>query len=92
LQSRSGLIKFILSLMLLAIVLAQLDLNELWRVLQAIDRGLFGLSALAYLAGIVIRAYRWQLLFRALGERISLRRLTELYLIGTFFNRIRSVG
>lgn len=91
-KNRLGLIKIILSLVLLAVVLAQLNLHELWHELQTIDLGLFGLSVLAYLMGIGIRAYRWQLLFRALGERISLWRLIELYLIGTFFNHFLPTG
>ena len=78
-KNRSGLIKIILSLVLLAVVLAQLNLHELWHELQTIDLGLFGLSVLAYLMGIGIRAYRWQLLFRALGG------------VGTF-HRERGVG
>jgi len=42
--------------------------------------------------GVGIRAYRWQLLFRALGERVSFWRLTELYLIGMFFNHFLPTG
>jgi len=88
----SGVLKVVFSLALLALVFSQLSLAELWRELQGIDLRLLGLALLSYLVGVGIRAYRWQLLFRALGERVSFWRLTELYLIGMFFNHFLPTG
>ena len=88
----SGFVKVALSLVLLVIVLSQLSLAELWRELQGADWRLFGLAVLSYLVGVGIRAYRWQILFRALGERMPFWRLVELYLIGMFFNHFLPTG
>lgn len=88
----SGVLKIVLSLVLLVIVLSQFSLAELWRELQDVDLRLLGLALLSYLAGVGIRAYRWQMLFRALGEHVSFWRLTELYLVGMFFNHFLPTG
>jgi len=88
----SSLLKIGLSLIVLAVVLSQISLSELGRELQGVDLELFGLAVLFYLIGTGIRAYRWQMLFRALGEHISYWRLIELYLVGMFFNHFLPTG
>jgi len=88
----SGFLKIALSLALLVVVLSQLSLADLWSELRGTNWRLFGLAVLSYLVGAGIRAFRWQLLFRALGERVSFWRLTELYLIGMFFNHFLPTG
>lgn len=88
----STILKIVLSLVLLVFVLSQLSLAELWNELKNANLALFGLALLSYLVGVAIRAYRWQLLLRALGQRVSFWRLTELYLIGMFFNHFLPTG
>jgi uncharacterized protein (TIRG00374 family) len=87
-----NLLKIALSLALLVIILSQINLADLWNELRDIDLALLGLAQAAYLVGIGIRAYRWQLLFRALGEQVSFWRLAELYLVGMFFNHFLPTG
>jgi uncharacterized protein (TIRG00374 family) len=82
----SDLLKIAFSLVLLVLVLSQSNLAELWRALQGASLELLGLALFAYLIGVAIRAYRWQLLLRVMGEHISFWRLSELYLVGMFFN------
>ena len=88
----STILKIVLSLVLLVVVLSQLSLAELWNELKNANLMLFGLALLSYLVGVAIRAYRWQLLLRALGQQVSFWRLVELYLIGMFFNHFLPTG
>ncbi len=87
-----NLLRILVSLILLAILLKTVDVGETIAILRRTDPGYF-LAALAlYLAGIVLRAYRWQGLLDALGVQTSLVRLTDLYLVGTFFSKFLPTG
>lgn len=50
------------------------------------------LALLVYLAGVFVRALRWQGLLAALGVRLGLGRLSWLYFIGFFFNQLVPTG
>ncbi len=42
--------------------------------------------------GSLVRGARWRSLIRALGHQASLRRCTDLFLMGTFFNQLLPTG
>jgi len=87
-----NLLKVGLSLALLAILLKQGGWQQ---TLETLGKARFPHLAAAfvlYLVGIVVRAYRWQVLLSALRMDIPLARLTNLYFIGTFFNNILPTG
>ena len=86
------LLKVCFSLALLALLLRQIGWQQ---TLETLGKARFPYLAVAlvlYLVGIVVRAYRWQILLSALGIDIPLANLTVLYFVGTFFNNILPTG
>jgi len=53
---------------------------------------LAGAFLLYGVVGSVVRGCRWQVLVTSLGYPIRLRRATELFLVGTFFNQLLPTG
>lgn len=89
---RAGLLKAGLSLALLAFLLTRVDLRATVDAFRGAEAR-YLLAALAlYLAGVPLRAYRWQGLLSALRVSVPLRRLTSLYFVGTFFNNLLPTG
>jgi len=87
-----NLLKVGFSLALLAILLKQVGWQQ---TLETLGKARFSYLAAAfvlYLVGIVVRAYRWQILLTALMIDIPLAKLTALYFVGTFFNNILPTG
>lgn len=87
-----NLLKVCFSLGLLAFLLTQVGWQQ---TLETLGKARFPYLAAAfvlYLVGIVVRAYRWQILLSALRIDIPLTKLTALYFIGTFFNNILPTG
>jgi uncharacterized membrane protein YbhN (UPF0104 family) len=80
------------SLVLLYVLLSQVGLGDTLATLRAGDAGLLIAALLLYQLGVVLRAYRWQVLLQALGARIGLVRLTVLYYVGTFFSNFLPSG
>ncbi len=86
------LLKVCFSLALLALLLRQIGWQQ---TLETLSKARFSYLAAAfvlYLVGIVVRAYRWQILLSALRMDIPLANLTVLYFVGTFFNNILPTG
>ena len=89
---RTGLLKAGLSLALLAFLLTRVDLRATVGAFRGAETR-YLLAALAlYLAGVPLRAYRWQGLLSAIRVSVPLRRLTSLYFVGTFFNNLLPTG
>ena len=88
----SNWLRVAVSLILLGVLLWQVGarntLARLWQI-NPLD---FGLALALYLVGVWLRAWRWQGLLAALGQRLRLSRLTELYFVGTFFNNMLPTG
>jgi glycosyltransferase 2 family protein len=76
----------------LAIVLNIIDLRDLWYELVAARPGWVALGFGLVISGYLVRSIRWLILLRGLGVRVSLLRLVELYLIGSFFNAFLPSG
>lgn len=87
-----NILKVLVSLGVLALILAKIDLQEVLPVLAEMDWLPF-LAALAlFLSGSLVRAYRWGSLVWALGVQVSWRRLVFLYFVGAFFSQILPTG
>lgn len=76
----------------LAIVLNLIDLSDLWQELITARPGWVALGFGMVISGYLVRSIRWLILLRGLGVRVSLLRLVELYLIGSFFNTFLPSG
>jgi uncharacterized membrane protein YbhN (UPF0104 family) len=87
-----NLLKVCLSLGLLALLLKQVGWQQ---TLETLGKARFPYLAAAfaiYLVGMVVRAYRWQVLLAALRIDMPLVKLTGLYFVGTFFSNILPTG
>jgi uncharacterized protein (TIRG00374 family) len=87
-----NLLKVCLSLALLALLLKQVGWQQTLETLGKAKVSYLAAAFVLYLVGIVVRAYRWQILLSALRMDIPLTKLTALYFAGTFFNNILPTG
>jgi uncharacterized protein (TIRG00374 family) len=86
------LLKIIVSLILIIVILRTVNLNALWHVVRNANPW-YLLAALAALtSGVVVRAYRWQILVHDQGVDASLKDLTALYFVGFLFNNLLPSG
>jgi uncharacterized protein (TIRG00374 family) len=76
----------ILLLVLVAFNLRGLDLQELVNIILAADPWLLAAAFVVYYIGFPLRGYRWQVLLRSAGTRISLRDSTEIIFISWMVN------
>lgn len=89
----ANLLKIVVSLVGLAVLLlTRVDVGAAVEQLVGMDWFLF-LAGLALFVGSVLAgAYRWGVLVRALGVRVSGWRLVELYFVGVFFSIFLPTG
>lgn len=88
----TGWLKAAISGLLLVLLLTQIDGSAVIRVLAHVRwAGVVAAQAL-FIAGIFIRAYRWQTLLQGLDVRVPLRSLSALYFVGAFFNTVLPSG
>jgi len=80
--------RIVISAALLVLVLRKVPLHDLWAEIQQADVlwlfAAFGVNSL----GNVFGAWRWQLLLRSQGRRLSIPYLFGSYLVGLFFNNV----
>ncbi|MBN1917798.1 MAG: flippase-like domain-containing protein [Verrucomicrobia bacterium] len=79
-------VKLTVAVALLYVLLRDMQWSDFRDDLRGIRWPWFALAVFLHLPGYLISAYRWRLLLVAQGERISLRKLVESYIVATFFN------
>jgi hypothetical protein len=80
-------LKCLFSLAIIAFLLIyKTSVKEILGVLKGASLFWLGLSFSLHAIGLLISAYRWQILIRAQGDFVPLGFLTQSYLVGTFFN------
>lgn len=87
-----NILKIVISLGLLAFIFSTLDMAAF---LQTVSRAnpWWLLAALAtMMLGVVIRAWRWQILLDAIAVHVPLTELTNIYFIGFLFNNLLPSG
>jgi len=87
-----NLIRISVSVALLGWIVARAGLNQLLRTARTADIRPYLLALLITVVGLVLRAYRWQILLNAVGARVPFRRLVYLYFVGSFFNAFLPTG
>lgn len=81
------LIKFMISLAILAYILTQqTNLSQVWRLLRLVNWRWLIVAFSLHGLGLLISAIRWQILTKAQGNNVPLKFLIQSYLVGTFFN------
>jgi glycosyltransferase 2 family protein len=76
----------------MAFILWAVDLRALTVVLARIRPGYLGAAVLLALTGVVLRAWRWQILLRDQGVRPGIKELATLWFVGFLFNNILPGG
>ena len=75
-----------LSILLLGILVYICDPRSTWQYIRQASLPQLAGTLLLFLASMPLIAWRWQILLKAKGMRISLMRLTRYYIVGFFFN------
>lgn len=91
-QRLLNLARILVTVGLLAVVVSQIRPDELLARVRTLHLSLYALALLLSFTGIVVRAYRWLILLRAVGARVSFRRAVYLYFVGAFFNTFLPTG
>ena len=80
-------LKIILSLLILSyILITKVQIKDIPPALANINFFWLALSFSLHALGLLISAYRWQILIRAQGDSVPLGFLAKSYLVGNFFN------
>lgn len=87
-----GILQVLLSLILLLFLLNRVGLQEVIEVLSRLNLAWYIPAFLLFLTNIVIRAYRWYILYHSLNVRPSFGRLVYLYFVGFFANNFIPTG
>lgn len=87
-----NLLRIVVSAGLLTWVLSRVGLDKLAGTVRGANLALIAFAGLLSIAGIFVRAWRWQILLRAIGARPPFRRLAYLYFVGQFFSTFLPTG
>jgi len=82
----AGKLLFSLAVLAFFLIVSKISLREIGLNLRGVVWGWLALSFSLHGLGLLISAYRWQILARAQGDHVPLMFLTKSYLVGTFFN------
>ena len=88
----SNVVKIVISLGVLALIISRVDVRQTVEHLTQMDWLPFLAAMVLYLAGMLVRAYRWGVLVWALGIQVSWWRLVKLYFVGAFFSQFLPTG
>jgi len=86
------LAKVIVSLILIFLLLREIGLQETLEKLLQVQPGYLLAALVVALLGVVVRAYRWQILLSALEVEVPLGQLIALYFIGFLFTNVLPTG
>ncbi len=91
-QILTNLARIGISAGLLTFIVFSVGPAQIGTVVRTADLQLFGLAIMLALVGVVVRAWRWQILLRAVGARVPFGRTVYLYFVGAFFNTFLPTG
>jgi uncharacterized protein (TIRG00374 family) len=86
------LLKIEVSLLLIIVILRSVDMNKLWQVLRQASPWFLLAALVVSIAGVVLRAYRWQILLHDQGVKASMRELTVLWFVSFLFTNLLPTG
>ena len=87
-----NILKIVISVALVGGILYTIDIPTLVNVFRNANVGWLAVAAGLMFLGIVVRAYRWQILLNALQVFVGVWELTQIYLIGFLFNNLLPSG
>ncbi len=87
-----NLLKIIISLALLFFIFRGLDLAAFVQAVSTANPFWLSAGLTMMMLGVVIRAYRWQILLDAIGVVVPIKELTAIWFIGFLFNNLLPSG
>lgn len=81
-----GIIKALLTILLLWFLFTKLDVKEVGAILSELSQSQLLLAILITVAAVILSAYKWQILLVSRGWKLSLVTLTKVYFVGLFMN------
>jgi uncharacterized protein (TIRG00374 family) len=87
-----NVLKVVISLGVLLVILAKVDMEHVFQLLREMDWLPFLAALVFLLSGSLVRAYRWGALVWALDVKVSWWRLVGLYFVGAFFGQFLPTG
>jgi hypothetical protein len=87
-----NLLKIVVSVGLLIFIFSTLDFREFVTVVSRANPWWLLAALLMMMLGVIIRAFRWQILLNAIDVRVPLTELTAIYFIGFLFNNLLPSG
>jgi uncharacterized protein (TIRG00374 family) len=86
------LLKIEVSLLLIIVILRSVDVGKLWEVLRQASPWFLSAALAVSFTGVVLRAYRWQILLHDQGVYASMRELTVLWFVSFLFTNLLPTG
>ena len=86
------LLKIVVSLVLIVVILRSVDVDKLWEVVRHANLWYLLATLVVVLAGVVLRAYRWQILLHDQGVNASMHELTVLWFVSFLFTNLLPTG
>jgi uncharacterized protein (TIRG00374 family) len=86
------LLKIVVSLVLIVVILRSVDVNKLWEVVSKANPWYLLAVLVVVMAGVALRAYRWQILVHDQGVNASLGELTSLWFVSFLFTNLLPSG
>ena len=87
-----NILKIVVSIGLLIFIFNSLDFRVFVSVISRANLWWLFAAFVMVMLGVVIRAFRWQILLNAIGVNVSINELTAIYLIGFLFNNLLPSG
>ena len=87
-----NLLKLLVSLGLLIFIFSSLDLQAFFSIVRQANPVWLFAALITTLGGVIIRAFRWQILLKAIQVEVPLGELTAIYFIGFLFNNLLPSG
>lgn len=82
------LLKLAIAILLIAVILSKVNLNEVWLALLNADRWLIAAAFFLYFIGLLVIAARWKLLLTVQGVSANFPTLVQSMIIAVFFNNL----
>lgn len=87
-----NILKVVVSAGLLALVVSQADLRDVWDLITDANATGLIVALLVVQGGVALRAWRWLALMRGQGDTTPYATLLYLYYVGAFFNTFLPTG
>lgn len=87
-----NILKIVVSLGLLTFIFSTLDIQAFLSAVRQANPWWLLAALVMMMVGVVIRAWRWQILLNAIEVRVPIGELTAIYFIGFLFNNLLPSG